>query len=186
MATVVPSEVTQLLRAWNKGDDSAFDRLIPIVHSELHRLARRYMRDERAGHILQTTALVNEAYMRLIDARPADWQNRAHFFGIAARLMRRILVDFAREREAFSGQRFQPLLGTIRESANRLHRDPQLGLGVDLVDVLPARAAAPRVLKPNGAGSDVNAGQNLFALQRLRRRLAGKLAHGCQSRIGFD
>ena len=98
MSTPASSEVTQLLLAWNNGDQSAFDRLIPLVHSELHRLARRYMRDERAGHLLQTTALVNEAYLRLIDARKAQWQNRAHFFGIAARLMRRILVDFARQR----------------------------------------------------------------------------------------
>ena len=98
MSTPASSEVTQLLLAWNKGDHSAFDRLIPLVHSELHRLARRYMRDERAGHLLQTSALVNEAYLRLIDARQAQWQNRAHFFGIAARLMRRILVDFARQR----------------------------------------------------------------------------------------
>ena len=98
MSTPASSEVTQLLLAWNKGDHSAFDRLIPLVHSELHRLARRYMRDERAGHLLQTSALVNEAYLRLIDARQAQWQNRAHFFGIAARLMRRILVDFARSR----------------------------------------------------------------------------------------
>jgi len=98
MSTAASSEVTQLLLAWNNGDHSAFDRLIPLVHSELHRLARRYMRDERAGHVLQTTALVNEAYLRLIDARRAGWQDRAHFFGIAARLMRRILVDFARER----------------------------------------------------------------------------------------
>src|SRR6185436_11332391 len=98
MSTAPSSEVTQLLLAWNNGDHSAFDRLIPLVHSELHRLARRYMRDERAGHVLQTTALVNEAYLRLIDARRAGWQDRAHFFGIAARLMRRILVDFARER----------------------------------------------------------------------------------------
>ena len=98
MSSATSSQVTELLVAWNNGDRSAFDRLIPIVHSELHRLARRYMRDERAGHMLQTTALVNEAYLRLIDARRTGWQNRAHFFGIAARLMRRILVDFARER----------------------------------------------------------------------------------------
>lgn len=105
------SEVTQLLLAWNNGDVSAFDRLIPLVHSELHRLARRYMRDERAGHLLQTTALVNEAYLRLIDARRAGWQDRAHFFGIAARLMRRILVDFARERN------YQKRSGGVRRVA---------------------------------------------------------------------
>jgi RNA polymerase sigma factor (TIGR02999 family) len=84
--------------AWNDGDQSALERLIPLVHAELHRIARRYMRNERAGHTLQTSALINEAYMRLIDAQQVRWQNRAHFFGIAAQLMRRVLVDFARSR----------------------------------------------------------------------------------------
>ena len=92
-------EVTQLLLAWNRGDQSALEKLIPLVHDELHRLARRYMRRERAGHTLQTTALVNEAYLRLIDADCVHWQNRAHFFAISAQLMRRILVDFARARK---------------------------------------------------------------------------------------
>ena len=91
-------EVTDLLLAWSDGDQSALDRLVPLVQSELHRLARTYMRGERAGHTLQTTALINEAYLRLIDAKEIRWQDRAHFYGIAARLMRRILVDFARER----------------------------------------------------------------------------------------
>jgi RNA polymerase sigma-70 factor, ECF subfamily len=92
-------EITQLLLAWNKGDNTVLDRLIPLVHAELRRLARHYMRRERAGHTLQTTALINEAYLKLIDdGQRVSWQNRAHFFGIAARLMRRILVDFARER----------------------------------------------------------------------------------------
>ena len=91
-------DVTQLLLAWNRGDQSALEKLIPLVHDELHRLARRYMRRERAGHTLQTTALVNEAYLRLIDADNVHWQNRAHFFAISAQLMRRILVDFARSR----------------------------------------------------------------------------------------
>src|SRR5215469_421769 len=89
-------EVTQLLLAWNQGDQAALDKLIPLVHDELHRLARRYMRRERAGHTLQTTALVNEAYLRLIDSDNIHWQSRAHFFAISAQLMRRILVDFAR------------------------------------------------------------------------------------------
>jgi RNA polymerase sigma-70 factor, ECF subfamily len=84
--------------AWGHGDKSAFDRLIPLVHTELHRLARRYMAGERAGHTLQTSALVNEAYLRLIDIRQVHWQNRAHFFAMAARTMRRILVDSARAR----------------------------------------------------------------------------------------
>jgi len=84
--------------AWGHGDKSAFDRQIPLVHTELHRLARRYMAGERAGHTLQTSALVNEAYLRLIDITQVHWQNRAHFFAMAARTMRRILVDSARAR----------------------------------------------------------------------------------------
>ena len=98
MPIAASHEVTQLLMAWNDGDQSALERLIPLVHAELHRIARRYMRNERAGHTLQTSALINEAYMRLIDAQQVHWQNRAHFFGIAAQLMRRVLVDFARSR----------------------------------------------------------------------------------------
>ena len=90
--------VTTLLQAWSAGDRTALDRLVPLVHSELRRLARRYMRRERAGHTLQTTALIHEAYLRLVDAQGVDWQSRAHFFAIAARVMRRVLVDFARER----------------------------------------------------------------------------------------
>jgi len=92
--------VTGLLLAWRAGDASALERLIPLVHAELQRIAHRFMRKERAGHSLQTSALVNEAYLRLIDAHNVDWQNRAHFFAISASLMRRILVDLARERQA--------------------------------------------------------------------------------------
>ena len=91
-------EVTDLLLAWGDGDQSALDRLAPLVQSELRRLARTYMRRERAGHTLQTTALINEVYVRLIDSQKISWQNRAHFYGIASRLMRRVLVDCARER----------------------------------------------------------------------------------------
>jgi RNA polymerase sigma factor (TIGR02999 family) len=91
-------EITQLLVAWNNGDAAALEQLTPLVHAELHRLAKRYMVDERRGHILQTTALVNEAFLRLIDWQNVEWQNRAHFFGLAAQIMRRILVDFARAR----------------------------------------------------------------------------------------
>jgi RNA polymerase sigma-70 factor, ECF subfamily len=90
--------VTALLRAWSAGDRAAFDQLVPLVHAELRRLARRYMRHERAGHTLQTTALIHEAFIRLVEAQGVSWQNRAHFFGISARIMRRVLVDFARER----------------------------------------------------------------------------------------
>src|SRR5262245_47135898 len=98
MADPSTLEITQLLVAWNKGDQAALERLTPLVHGELRRLAKRYMAGERKGHILQTTALVNEAYLRLIDWRNVEWQNRAHFFGLAAQIMRRILVDFARAR----------------------------------------------------------------------------------------
>ena len=89
-------EVSGLLRAWSDGDRGALDRLTPIVYDELRRLARRYMRGERPGHSLQTTALVNEAYIRLIDYKSMQWQNRAHFFAVSSQLMRRILVDHAR------------------------------------------------------------------------------------------
>src|SRR6266545_8057226 len=91
-------ELTELLVAWSDGDEAALDRLAPLVHSELRRLASHYMRHERDGHLLQTTALINEAYLRLIDWKAVRWQNRAHFFGVAAQLMRRILIDFARGR----------------------------------------------------------------------------------------
>jgi RNA polymerase sigma factor (TIGR02999 family) len=96
----VPSkvEVTQLLKAWGQGDDGALGRLIPLVQNELHRLARRYMSREQPDHILQTTALVNEVYLRLVDMPQMSWQDRAHFFAISARMMRRILTDFARSR----------------------------------------------------------------------------------------
>jgi RNA polymerase sigma factor (TIGR02999 family) len=97
-ATLSTHEVTHLLAAWSDGDKNALEQLAPLVHHELHRLARGYMRRERAGHLLQTSALINEAYVRLIDWKNARWQNRAHFFGVAAQTMRRILVDFARRR----------------------------------------------------------------------------------------
>lgn len=92
------NEVTLLLLAWGDGDEAAFQRLVPLVHGELRRLAQWHMHAERAGHTLQATALVNEAYLRLIDVRKVQWQNRTHFFAMSARLMRRILVDFARSR----------------------------------------------------------------------------------------
>jgi RNA polymerase sigma-70 factor, ECF subfamily len=96
----VPSklEVTQLLKAWGSGDDKALERLTPVVENELHRLAHRCMARENPGHTLQTTALVNEVYLRLVDIHAVDWHDRAHFFAISARMMRRILTDFARSR----------------------------------------------------------------------------------------
>ena len=95
-----PSGVTQLLKAWSGGEESALEKLVPLVYTELRRLARRHMARERPGQTLQATALVNEAYLRLVDAPQASWQNRAHFFAVCAQMMRRILVDRARSRQA--------------------------------------------------------------------------------------
>ena len=92
------NEVTQLLIAWGNGDETALDQLMPLVYSELHRLAHRHIKKERPGHTLQTSALLNEAFLRLVDQRGVHWESRAHFFSIAARMMRRILVDYARSR----------------------------------------------------------------------------------------
>ncbi len=91
--------VTELLRAWGDGDDHALEKLAPLVEQELHRLAHKYMRREGPGKTLQTTALVNEVYLRLIDIQQVSWQNRAHFFAVSAKMMRRILTDFARSRQ---------------------------------------------------------------------------------------
>ena len=99
MQEAMPQEITRLLQAWRAGDAGALERLTPLVYQELHRLAHRHLARERQGEVvLQTSALVNEAYLRLADAQTVDWQNRAHFFGVSARLMRQILVDFARAR----------------------------------------------------------------------------------------
>jgi RNA polymerase sigma factor (TIGR02999 family) len=93
-------QVTRLLRDWSNGDQSALEQLTPLVYSELRRLAARYLRKERSDHTLQSTALVHEAFIRLVDQRDVKWQNRAHFFGVAAQMIRRILVDHARGRQA--------------------------------------------------------------------------------------
>lgn len=91
-------EVTQLLKAWAAGDQNALEKLTPLVYQQLHRVAQRYMAGQRPGHTLQTTALVNEVYLRLVDCAQVSWQDRAHFFAVSAQLMRRILIDFARSR----------------------------------------------------------------------------------------
>lgn len=98
MNATTSHDVTQLLLKWTQGDEAALEQLIPLVYEELRRMARQYLRRERAGHTIQTTTLVHEAYLRLIDAGRVHWQDRAHFFAIAARLMRRVLVDDARRR----------------------------------------------------------------------------------------
>lgn len=100
MAGLSPTAVTQILRDWGEGDQQALDKLMPLVYRELRRLAQHYLRGERSDHTLEPTALVHEAYLRLVDQRGVTWQNRAHFFGVAAQLIRRILVDYARRHRA--------------------------------------------------------------------------------------
>ena len=109
MDTPPDRDVTKLLRAWTHGDDRALSRLTPIVHNELRKIARRHLRGERSDHSLQATALVNEAYLRLVDCRRMRWQNRAHFFAMSAQLMRRILVDHARRQNLKRGAGFQKI-----------------------------------------------------------------------------
>ena len=100
MATPSQPEITQLLAAWSDGDQAALEQLVPLVQSELHRIARRYLAQGNPGELLQASALINEAYLRLIDWKNAQWQNRAHFFGVAAQLMRRVLVDEYRQQHS--------------------------------------------------------------------------------------
>jgi RNA polymerase sigma factor (TIGR02999 family) len=111
MDTPSPQEITELLRAWGGGDEGALARLTSLVYDKLHRIAQSYLRRERAGHSLQATELINEVYLRLVDLNRVEWQDRAHFFALSARLMRRILVDFARSRPrrlgAQSGERVE-------------------------------------------------------------------------------
>jgi RNA polymerase sigma factor (TIGR02999 family) len=121
------SDATGLLLAWSQGDASALDRLVPLVHQQLHGLAVRYMRGERADHPLQPTALVNEAYLRLVDVTRIHWKDRAHFLAVAARTMRRILVDFARQRR--SQKRGGDLVPVTMDDAPDLVMNP----GTDLV-----------------------------------------------------
>jgi RNA polymerase sigma-70 factor, ECF subfamily len=129
--------ITQLLKAWGNGDQQALKQLTPLVYKELHRVAQRYMADERPGHTLQTTALVNEVYLRLVDVRDVSWQNRAHFFAICARTMRRILIDFARSRQY--QKRGGDAVSVTLENALDVPDQPTVGL-VALDDALNALA----------------------------------------------
>jgi RNA polymerase sigma-70 factor (ECF subfamily) len=128
-----PQNVTQLLIAWNGGNKDALDELLPIVYDELRRQAARYLRRERPGHTLQTTALIHEAYLRLIDQKSVQWQNRAQFFGIAARMMRRILVDHARTKHR--AKRGGADLRVSLTDATSVTKDPDLDL-VELDEAL--------------------------------------------------
>jgi len=125
MDTPSPSEITEMLIAWKRGDEDALAQLTPFVHRELRRIAKRYMAGERAGHLLQPTALVNEAYIRLSDWKNVEWKNRAHFFGLAAQIMRRILVDFARAtgRQKRGGDGLQVSLSAAENIAPRKSAD---------------------------------------------------------------
>jgi RNA polymerase sigma-70 factor, ECF subfamily len=105
---VSPQQVTVLLEEWSHGNEAALNELIPLVEAELHRLARQYIGRERSGHTLQTTALVNEAYLRLVQVHDVHWQNRAHFFAISARIMRQILIEHARKRKQLKRGRGRP------------------------------------------------------------------------------
>src|SRR5580658_7626190 len=125
MAGGQSAEVTDLLRAWNGGNRAALDQLSPVVYDELRRIARRYMRNERAGNSLQTTALVNEAWLRLIDVHNVGWQDRLHFFAVSAQMMRRILVDAARARA--SNKRGGQLKRIDHSTAVNLDQIPDMG-----------------------------------------------------------
>jgi len=131
--------VTRLLHAWRSGERDALDEMMPLVEAELRRLAGGYLRNERRGHTLQTTALVNEAYLRLIDQKGVSWQNRAHFFGIAAQMMRRILVDYARRRRATKRGGEQECVELDEATALVPER------GADVVDVIAVHEVLERL-----------------------------------------
>lgn len=134
----LPQEITQLLLSWSKGDQAALEQLIPLVYPELKRLARRYMLRENPGHTLQTSALINEAYLRLVDRQSAEWQDRAHFFAVAAQIMRHILVDHARKyryEKRGGGKRHVPL------DEGAIVREERAGELVALDDALTRLAA---------------------------------------------
>ncbi len=135
-------DITQLLIAWGRGDREALDQLMPLIYDELHRLAHRYMQREQVGHTLQTSALVNEAYLKLTQERDMHWQNRAHFFAVASQLMRRILVDYARSRGA--GKRggdakFIGLDEAVEVSENRMEEFLSLHEALDRLASFDAR-----------------------------------------------
>lgn len=134
-----PHAVTELLLAWGQGDDSALAQLVPLVEAELHRLAQLYLRRERPGHTLQPTALVNEAFVRLIDGGAVQWQNRAQFFGITAQLMRRILVDHARRRQQLKRGGGEALRVSLTQAENAAQEQSASVIALD--DALAALEA---------------------------------------------
>ena len=131
-------DVTQLLKAWSAGDQDALEKLTPLVYRQLHKIAKRYMAGERSGHTLQTTALVNEAYLRLVDCERVNWHDRVHFYAVSAQLMRRILIDFARSRGYLKRGAAAPHLSL--EEAPSVCSEPDMNL-VALDDALKALSA---------------------------------------------
>src|SRR5271167_3092033 len=138
MALPSTHEVTQLLKAWTGGDEHALEKLTPFVYEELHRVAHRYMAGQRPGHTLQTTALVNEVYLRLVDCGQMNWQDRVHFFGVSRQLFRRILIDFARSRGYRKRGGGAPHISL--DDAPSVGHEPDMNL-VALDDALKALAA---------------------------------------------
>jgi len=132
------NEVTRLLKAWSGGDEGALEKLTPLVYKQLHGIAQRYMAGERSGHTLQTTALVNEAYLRLVDCEKVNWQDRAHFFAVSAQLMWRILIDFARSRGYL--KRGGAVAHISLDEAPSVGNEPDVNL-VALYDALKALSA---------------------------------------------
>ena len=135
MDTASSHEVTQLLKAWSAGDQEALEKLTPLVYRELHKIAKRYMAGEHSAHTLQTTALVNEAYLRLVDCGRVNWNDRSHFFAVSAQLMRRILIDFARSRGYLKRGAAAPHISL--DEAPSLCSEPDMNL-VALDDALKA------------------------------------------------
>ncbi|HVN06982.1 MAG TPA: sigma-70 family RNA polymerase sigma factor [Bryobacteraceae bacterium] len=186
-------QVTELLQAWSDGEQDAAEQLVPMVYAELHSLAQRYMAHERPGHILQTTALVNEAYVRLVDSAQTNWRNRAHFFAACSQVMRRILVDWARSRQASKrGGEAQPLqleealvvadepgadIVALDDALNALSAlDPRKGQVVEMRffgGLSVEETAAVLKTSPETVMRDWK-----FAKSWLRRELSGETAHG--------
>lgn len=150
MALATTSNITGLLAAWKQGDEAALEQLTPLVYRELHRLAHGYLKGERQGHVLQTTALVNEAFVRLLDWEQVEWQDRAHFFGVATKLMRHILVQFAREQRAAKrgGRAMQVSLSEATNVSARHNPDlVKLDDALNELEKLDARQARPVELR---------------------------------------
>jgi RNA polymerase sigma-70 factor (ECF subfamily) len=155
-------EITQLLAEWRDGNQAALDELYPLVYDELHRLARRYMSKERKDHTLQTTALINEAYVRLVDQRNVQWANRSHFFAISAQIMRRILIDHAR-RQAYAKRGGGARQVSLEETATMVHGDPSEFLRLDealksLAELDPRRSQVVELKYFGGLNNDEIAG----------------------------